>query len=333
MMREIITTLKELALQIITKKGLSFGNYTISWILVAGLFISLTSLGWAVSFKKSISEESGNDAAISQEDEEAAGLPESAEEESADGKTTKKGTKKSGADGTSTGDGEQAGTADGQATIEGEPESITRNLVALGDSITRAVSPSSSLVGDNPSYSFSTGTNIGSVYLHLKNGGENINPVNLAVGGAKSANVLSSQVPQVAGYNPKYITLLVGGNDMLSLLSGDPVTPAQFQANLSTIASQITASGRKVLIGTIPNYSVMWQAGYPACGNYPYPPALVAAAIGQYNAAISSVASQYGLTLVNLYPYLGTGDISDYDCLHPNLSGQAKIANRFIAGL
>lgn len=206
-------------------------------------------------------------------------------------------------------------------------------MIALGDSVTQAASPNSSMIGDNPSYSFSTGTNINSIYLYLNGSIDNLNALNFSVSGAKSADVLNSQINQISTYNPTYVTLLIGGNDMLSLLSGNPVTPEQFQLNLESIADSVQKDGRTVLIGNIPNYGAMWQAEYKACSNYPYNQSLVSWAINQYNSIISSVASSHSFTLVDLYPYLDSDDVSNHDCLHPNLQGQQIIADRFKAGL
>ena len=304
----------------ISKKGIAIKSFTLSWIMVAGILITIPTAVWAFFFLPKNSADQNTASEQSQTTEENQQAADSSKQGGTGSKSS--GSKKSGS--SSSGSTSQNGSGGGSTNLV---------LVALGDSITNANSPSSSMVGDNKSYSFSTGSNINSLYNHLINSGLSVAPYNLAVSGAKSADMLSGQVPTAVSLNPNYVTILIGGNDMLSLLSGEPVTPEQFQSNLSAAANQIKASGRRVLLGTIPNYGVMWQAGYPACANYPYDPALVSWAIDQYNSIISGVALSSGSTLVDLYPYLGTGDVSDYDCLHPNLTGQQKIANRFIAGL
>ena len=312
----------------ISTKGIAIKSFTLSWVMVAGILISIPTAIWAVFFLPKNNPGDSDKNSYSEEQ-----LEEQAVIDGTTGESTGGSGKKNSGKSTGNGSGTNGSSGSSSSDDSGGGGGSTYILVALGDSITNANSPSSSMPGDNKSYSFSTGTNIGSVYKHLTNSGLSVSPHNLAVSGAKSADMLSGQVPTAVSLSPNYVTILIGGNDMLSLLSGQPVTPAQFQSNLSAAASQITASGRRVLIGTIPNYGTMWQAGYPACGNFPYDPALVSWAIGQYNSVISGVASANGFTLVDLYPYLGAGDVSDYDCLHPNLSGQQKIANRFISGL
>lgn len=66
---------------------------------------------------------------------------------------------------------------------------------------------------------------------------------NAAVPGATSRQVLDYQVPlaTLTGFRPDFITMTVGGNDLLSILSGaDPTQVLQaFQGNLATILFQL----------------------------------------------------------------------------------------------
>lgn len=304
-----------------TKYGLNIGNFRISWILFSGFIFSLVALLAVTLVETPISKKSdvnNNPSSSTTTTSQNQNTPNSGTgASSSKSKTTSYGTSSTGSNGSS--NSGQGGSG------------ATQNcVIALGDSITNAASPQPDMVGDNKSYSFSTGTNIGSLYLYIRNQGINVSPVNLAVSGARSNDVLGGQAPSVNQYNPRYITLLVGGNDILTY------TPiSTFQSNLSAIADQIQGSGREVLIGTIPNYVEMKRAAFPACEPHlsEIEEAALAAALSLYNSAISNVASQHGFKVINLYPYLGQGDISEYDCLHPNLSGQQKIANQFISGL
>lgn len=314
----------------VTKYGLKIKNLTISWVMIAGLILSTFSLAWAQKFSAdSDNKYSSKDiATIGNNNSNLLETEINGQNSNSPNinTNTKSASKNSNTQNTAANSPANSGGSSGQNGATGTNPASPIYLVALGDSITYGS-------GLGTSYSYATGTSINSVGLNLINSGKITNSKNISVPGAKSADVLSSQVPQISAYNPSYITLLIGGNDMLSLLSGNPVTPEQFQANLSSIASSMIAPGRKVLIGTIPDYSVIWQAGYPSCNAYSYDPALIAYAIGLYNNKISAIANQYGLTLVNLYPYLGTGDVLESDCIHPNALGQQKIANQFIGGL
>jgi len=298
----------------IDKLGIHFGQIKISWILIFSLIISFSGLAWFCNLP---SEK------LNREDN-APLSPSSANQISSDDENiankNNKNSSKNNLDSTS---------SSASPDTSGETSSEIY-LIALGDSITRANGLSASMTGDNPSYSFATGASISSLYLSLKYSGVITNSANIAVSGAKSSDVLASQVPKVAGYNPKYISLLVGGNDILNYWA-----PSTFQGYLTQIAAGIKKDGRTVLIGTIPNYVEMKRANLAACEPHlnEVEEAALAWALNQYNSIISSTASQNDFKLVDLYPYLGQGDISDADCIHPNISGQQKIANQFKSAL
>jgi lysophospholipase L1-like esterase len=69
----------------------------------------------------------------------------------------------------------------------------------------------------------------------------------IAVPGATSADVLAHQVPQaimpsaIGGFNPKYITLTVGGNDLLSVLYFAR-TPGVTEQQIAQYAGQVFAN-------------------------------------------------------------------------------------------
>lgn len=205
------------------------------------------------------------------------------------------------------------------------------DLIALGNSITQANGLSTQMGSDNPDYSFSTGTEINSLYLYLRNQGKNLNPVNLSVSGASAQDILRDQVPQIADYNPKYITLQVGGNDMLG-----GFTLSEFEENLKAIISEIKDEDAKILIASIPNLIQMQTANYASCEtnkialNVETP---AEAYIKAFNAIIRDIALDNDLIFVDIFPILGTEEVSEHDCLHPNISGQEKIAAEFIKAL
>lgn len=204
-------------------------------------------------------------------------------------------------------------------------------LVALGDSITNAMNPAFNLLGDHPEYSFSVGTQIDSVHAALRDAGENVIPIRLAVSGATSADCLSTQVPQVAQYHPKYITLLMGGNDLMQR-----VPEATYRANMEAIGEAIKGEGCTVLIGIHPNYIRMREANTPACLLPPLTPEqrqFYADNLVVYNQICAEIAVDNGFTAVDLYPHLDETHISPVDCIHPNVAGLTVIATHFIAAL
>ena len=212
-----------------------------------------------------------------------------------------------------------------------EQTSQERKIVALGDSITKANNVSKDMPGDNDSYSFAVGTEINSVYQYLIDSGENLTAVNLAVSGATSKDVLENQVPAVANLDPKYITLLVGANDILQ-----GVTLDDFKKNLSEIIIQINVNDATILVGAIPDITKMQQASYPACKENKLGQNLEnlgQAYIQNYNSAIREIASQNNLIFVDTFDILGADDVSEVDCIHPNISGQEKLASEFVKSL
>lgn len=203
-----------------------------------------------------------------------------------------------------------------------------KNLVALGSSISKANNLSASKSGDNEAYSFSTGAKIESFYLYLKSQGENINPVDLASSGASTNDILTKQAPNALSYHPAYVTIDPGA-DILSNIS-----VADYRRNLNEIIAKINKEGARVLIATYPDFPSMRSASFSACKENKLGlrlDLLTAERIKSLNQAIKEVAAQNNLYLVDLYPVLGPNEVSDYDCLHPNLEGQKKIAQAFIA--
>lgn len=207
------------------------------------------------------------------------------------------------------------------------PSSQTRNLVAIGASFTRANNLSSNLVGDHPDYSFATGTKIESVYLFLKSKGEDITPRNLAESGADSAKVLVQQVPNAVSFQPKYVLI-----DIVADLFFEE-TPTKFKQNLTEIVKQLKKPNTTILISTYPNLLAMRKAGFASCSQDKVGigvERVTEEKIKLFNQAISEVASEKGLILVDNFNTLGSSDVSDYDCLHPNIKGQEKLAKSWI---
>ncbi len=240
------------------------------------------------------------------------------------GNLVKKGSnKKSSSSSTdSASDGSVPSDVSGDAQIE--------VLLALGDSLTNTNTPNAEMMGDNKSYSFSTGTNISSFYLYLNSIGKSINPINIAISGTTTTTFLSNQLPSVSSYNPSYITILIGGNDLLQYYE-NPISAEQLGANLETIANGIEKSGRRVFMATIPDYNTMRSAAFCTGLREPGEEIFLPIILTAYNQKIAQVASNHSFTLVDLYPYLDQDDISSVDCIHPNLAGQQIIANRFKA--
>lgn len=211
---------------------------------------------------------------------------------------------------------------------EGYEKSLPeRNFVALGASITKANNLSSKMVGDHPEYSFSTGTEIDSVYLYLKNRGENLNAINLAESGAASKDILAKQVPRAVELHPRYITLGVGAD----VLDGTSIE--QFRRNLEEIISKIKTGDVTVLVGSYPNLFYLRRAAYSSCTQDKLGLGigrLTEEKLKSFNQVIREIVEENGLIFVDIYDVLEPEDVSDYDCIHPNIEGQRKLAQEWI---
>jgi lysophospholipase L1-like esterase len=205
-----------------------------------------------------------------------------------------------------------------------------RKFVALGASTTKANNLSQIFIGDNPEYSFATGTKIESLYLYLKEKGENLTAVNLAESGANSKSVLQKQVPNAITYYPKYITI-----DIMADILEDS-SPANLKRNLQEIISKIKGEETIILISSYPNFPLLRSASYSACKEDKLQVGfdkLTPEKIQSFNQALQEMASENDLIFVDLYSILTPSDVSDYDCVHPNIEGQKKLAKAWIKAL
>ena len=145
--------------------------------------------------------------------------------------------------------------------------------MALGDSLTAG-------------YGAIPQTN-GYAYVLYKTGAVDTVPntlfTNAAVPGVASGDVMNYQVPQAALFRPDVVTLTVGGNDLLTILTGaDPATVlTQYGGNLSNILAGLCMSvpDVQILVGNL--YTV------------PLPiPQEVDAVVGAFNDVVEFVVSQ-----------------------------------------
>ncbi len=205
-----------------------------------------------------------------------------------------------------------------------------RNLVVIGASFAKANNLSSNLTGDNPEYSFATGTKIKSVYRYLETKGQALTPKNLAESGANSQKVLSQQVPNAVSFQAKYVLIDI----MADIFEEEE--PVTFKKNLTEIVKQLKNQDTLILISTYPNLVSMRKASFSSCLGDKLGlgvEKVTEEKLRLFNQAISEVAGSYNLILVNNFGTLGSGEVSDYDCLHPNIEGQKKLAEVWISAL
>jgi len=233
---------------------------------------------------------------------------------------------------------------------------LPNSIAAIGDSITRAADVCC-WYGDHPAESWSTGggifDGITSHYEHilaLKPGiyGHNYND---AKSGAKMRDA-PAQAQAAVAQSARYVTILMGGNDVctgsISTMTSVSDFQAQFAAALSTLAAGLP-TGAHVFVSSIPNVYRLWQLFHDnltaelvwsAAGicqsllsitNTEQDRQAVVAREAAFNNVLAGVCGQYAFCRFDggaTFEYqFGAADVSKLDYFHPSLSGQAKLAS------
>src|SRR5215211_1601324 len=142
---------------------------------------------------------------------------------------------------------------------------LPSSMAAIGDSITRAYDVCCTY-GDHPGQSWSTGSTsydgITSHYERIRQRNPAITGrgYNDAVSGAKMA-AAPTQAAQAVNQGARYVTILLGANDLCTS-SPSAMTPietfrAQFSQAMATLMAQ--DQDRYVLVSSIPNIYQLWQ--------------------------------------------------------------------------
>lgn len=136
---------------------------------------------------------------------------------------------------------------------------------------------------------------------------------NLGVNGYTSADLIREELPALEGLDPGFVTLLIGVNDVVQ-----GVPPATYEANVVTILDDLLGRlpAERIVVLTIPDYTVT-----PAGADYG-DPAVQAAAIRAANATMTRLASERGISVVDIHD-LSLGAAMDRalvadDGLHPS---------------
>src|ERR687898_3118702 len=142
---------------------------------------------------------------------------------------------------------------------------LPSSMAAIGDSITRAYDVCCSY-GDHPGQSWSTGytsyDGIASHYERIRQ----LNPAiaghgyNDAVSGAKMA-AAPTQAEQAVSQGARYVTILLGANDLCTSSPATMTSTATFRAQFRQAMATLMVQDRKpyVLVSSIPNLYQLWQ--------------------------------------------------------------------------
>jgi len=233
------------------------------------------------------------------------------------------------------------------------------SMASTGDSITRAYNTGWFPYSDNPSGSWSTGTNstVQSHYTRLLK----LNPVisgknyNDAKSGAKMID-LTGQMTTVVSQKVDHVTVLMGGNDICTSSEATMTTTAafetQFRAAMLTLSTGLPTT--RVFVASIPSVKNLWSvlkgsssarsvwSLFKVCPSMLANPLSTASADVDrrtrvndrevaFNAILRTVCLEYASTCTYdadaVFNYAFTAaDVSTRDYFHPSLAGQKTLA-------
>lgn len=232
-----------------------------------------------------------------------------------------------------------------------------RTMAALGDSITRGHNACGWFF-DCVDRSWSSG-NSDRVESHLRRIAAShpdllSNVYNNARHGATSAD-LARQAEQAVEQEAEYVTVLVGAGDVCAASEADMTPPDEFGANIAAGLDALAEAGAQVFVASVPDVIRLWQIGHhsvdvrntwelggicPAALSRPdsTDPAdrerrdRVAERLDAYNVELATACAGYAGTCVYdggaVHDHPFTLDhISAWDYFHPNLLGQATLAD------
>src|SRR5215216_7024646 len=231
---------------------------------------------------------------------------------------------------------------------------LPSSMAAIGDSITRAYDVCCSY-GDHPGQSWSTGSTsydgIASHYERIRR----VNPAiagrayNDAVSGAKMAQA-PNQATQAVSQGARYVTILLGANDLCTSSLSTMTSTDTFRAQFSQAMATLMAQDRKpyVFVSSIPNIYQLWQvlhtnslarwvwANFRICQsmlaatNTETQRQQVVAREAAFNQVLADVCASYARCRWDgeaVYNYqFSASQVSTLDFFHPSLSGQAALA-------
>jgi acyl-CoA thioesterase-1 len=115
---------------------------------------------------------------------------------------------------------------------------------------------------------------------------------NLGVNGYTSRDLIEVELPQLAALEPGFVTVLIGVNDVVQ-----GVPEATYRENISVILDELLERlpAKRIVVVTTPDYTVT-----PRGADYGNPVAQ-ADAIRRFNGAISEIATERGVAVVDIH--------------------------------
>src|SRR5918995_1209115 len=231
---------------------------------------------------------------------------------------------------------------------------LPASMAAIGDSITRAYDVCCSY-GDHPGQSWSTGSTsydgITSHYERIRqlNSAITGHGYNDAVTGAKMA-AAPGQATQAVNQGARYVTILLGANDLCTSSPSTMTSTTTFRAQFSQAMATLMPQDRKpyVLVSSIPNICQLWQVLHGnSLARWVWATAricqsmlgatrteaerqLVVARERAFNQILAEECAQYPTCRWDnkaVYNYrVSASQVSTLDFFHPSLGGQAALA-------
>lgn len=247
------------------------------------------------------------------------------------------------------------------AVVAGSPTAsaappLPSSIAAIGDSITRATDVCC-WYGDHPAQSWSTG---GGLFDGIRSHYERILSANPSVyghnyndarAGAKMRDA-SGQAATAVTQAARYVTILMGGNDVCTDSPSTMTSVSDFETQFTTTMDELATglpAGSHVFVSSIPNIYQLWQvlhtnptaelvwtvAGICQSMLSPFNTEqdrqAVLAREEAFNQVLADVCSRYTFCRFDndaTFDFqFTTGDVSTLDYFHPSLAGQAALAS------
>lgn len=163
------------------------------------------------------------------------------------------------------------------------------------------------------------------LYRKLKAAGVPAGILNLAQSGAKSADVLHTQVRRAADKRPALVTLGIGGNDLWRLVDDEV-----FASNLEAIADVLQPTGARVVVSNLVDlgHAPVAKTASTWLG---ISPQLISERVKLFNAHLAKLARRPGFEVVDLYTpshheLLSPNEYFCADGFHPSARGYDRWA-------
>jgi lysophospholipase L1-like esterase len=230
------------------------------------------------------------------------------------------------------------------------------SMAGIGDSITRATD-ACCWYGDHPPQSWSTG---GGLFDGIRSHYERIRALNPSINGRNYNDARAGarmrdaqgQAQTAVAQGVRYVTVLMGGNDVCTASPSTMTTAgdfrAQFSATMSVLAAGLPA-GSHIFVSSIPNVYRLWQLfrtnaaaqfiwsvaqicqSMLSPANTEQDRQAVLAREQAFNQVLAEVCGQYAICRFDDYAVFNhqfaAAQVSALDYFHPSLSGQAALAS------